>query len=40
MRRVARKIRIWMIWCALIAAAAFLMRYSNGAVIEGPYEGF
>jgi uncharacterized membrane protein YadS len=40
MRRVVKIVRVWMIWCVLIVLAKFMMRYSYGAVVEGPYEGF
>jgi hypothetical protein len=40
MTRLVGIIRVWMIWCALVVLAKFMLRYSNGAVLEGPYEGF
>lgn len=40
MSRAVKIARVWMIWCVLIVLAKFMMRYSYGAVVEGPYEGF
>ncbi|MEY2965963.1 MAG: hypothetical protein RLY50_13, partial [Actinomycetota bacterium] len=27
-------------WAAMVIVALWLARYSNGTIVEGPYEGF
>lgn len=37
---VIARTRIVLIWIGLLVATWFMLRYSGGTAVEGPYEGF